>query len=308
MSETNPKPLAFRYQFTAGAIAGISELIVMYPLDVVKTRMQLQISTPNSKIASEASSVIGSLSKIVKKEGASRLYKGISSPMLMEAPKRATKFACNDEFQKLFKSIYGTDSVNQKISILSGASAGIAESLVIVPFELVKIRLQDVRSSYNGPVDVVKDIVKKNGIKGLYSGIEATVWRNGVWNAGYFGIIYQVRSCLPISTTKTEKSINDLIAGFIGGTVGVLINTPFDVVKSRIQSTTANILIEDKSSGLKSFKYNWTLPSILTIYREEGVAALYKGFVPKILRLSTGGGLMLVVFTGVMDFFRELQH
>lgn len=35
------KPLPFAYQFAAGAVAGVSEILVMYPLDVVKTRMQV---------------------------------------------------------------------------------------------------------------------------------------------------------------------------------------------------------------------------------------------------------------------------
>ena len=35
--------------------------------------------------------------------------------------------------------------------------------------------------------------------------------------------------------------------------------------------------------------------------------ALYKGFVPKVLRLGPGGGILLVVYTGVMDFFRSIQ-
>ncbi|KGK32663.1 hypothetical protein JL09_g6669 [Pichia kudriavzevii] len=38
--------------------------------------------------------------------------------------------------------------------------------------------------------------------------------------------------------------------------------------------------------------------------REEGVSALYKGFLPKVLRLGPGGGILLVVFTNCMDFFR----
>lgn len=33
------KPLPFIYQFAAGAVAGVSEILVMYPLDVVKTRV-----------------------------------------------------------------------------------------------------------------------------------------------------------------------------------------------------------------------------------------------------------------------------
>lgn len=55
-------------------------------------------------------------------------------------------------------------------------------------------------------------------------------------------------------------------------------------------------------------KYNWSLPSVLLVYREEGFKALYKGFAPKVMRLAPGGGLLLVVFTNVMDFFREVKY
>ena len=46
-----------------------------------------------------------------------------------------------------------------------------------MPFELVKIRLQDKNSVYKGPMDVVAQIVKKEGLLGLYAGLEPTFWR-----------------------------------------------------------------------------------------------------------------------------------
>lgn len=301
MSE--PQPLPFFYQFVAGAVAGISEILVMYPLDVVKTRMQLQVSQAAGSAAAAQehyTGVVDCIRKIVQKEGASRLYKGISSPVLMEAPKRATKFACNDEFQKVFKNLFGMPVLNQQLSVLSGASAGICEAFVVVPFELVKIRLQDSRSNYKGPVDVVKQIIAKEGVLAMYNGLESTMWRHAVWNAGYFGIIFQARAMLPKPQSKTQKTRNDLIAGTIGGTVGSLLSTPFDVVKSRIQNTAV-------VAGVVR-KYNWSWPSLFVVYREEGFRALYKGFVPKVLRLGPGGGILLVVFTEVTDFFRRMKN
>ena len=104
---------------------------------------------------------------------------------------------------------------------------------------------------------------------------------------------------LPKAETKSGKITNDIIAGTIGGTIGTMLNTPFDVVKSRIQNTS-------KAEGVIR-KYNWTVPSVVTVFREEGFGALYKGFLPKVLRLGPGGGILLVVFTGVMDFFRSVQ-
>lgn len=62
---------------------------------------------------------------------------------MVEAPKRATKFAANEQYSRLLKQISGREKLNQSLSVLSGISAGITEAFVVVPFELVKIRMQD---------------------------------------------------------------------------------------------------------------------------------------------------------------------
>lgn len=134
------KPLPFIYQFAAGAVAGVSEILVMYPLDVVKTRVQIQGKMVQGQ--DYYTGMIDCFRKIIKNEGPSRLYRGIGAPILMEAPKRATKFAANDEWGKVYRSLFGMPKMTQSLSILTGASAGATEAFVVVPFELVKIRLQ----------------------------------------------------------------------------------------------------------------------------------------------------------------------
>ena len=52
-------------------------------------------------------------------------------------------------------------------------------------------------------------------------------------------------------------------------------------------------------------KYTWTYPALVTIAREEGFAALYKGFVPKVLRLAPGGGVLLLVVEFTLGVFRK---
>jgi solute carrier family 25 2-oxodicarboxylate transporter 21 len=147
--------------------------------------------------------------------------------------------------------------MTRQLSIITGCSAGATESFVVVPFELVKIkyaplflllhafsqtdhcRLQDksLASTYSGPLDVVRQIVRKDGILGLYAGMEATFWRyvdlscllrgstdtarcyhrHLWWNGGYFGSIFQVKTmlpkaevcCLPLPGIQT-KNLNDL--------------------------------------------------------------------------------------------------
>jgi solute carrier family 25 2-oxodicarboxylate transporter 21 len=69
------------------------------------------------------------------------------------------------------------------------------------------------------------------------------------------------------------------------------------VVKSRIQGA-------EKIPGVIP-KYNWTYPALVTIAREEGLVALYKGFVPKVLRLAPGGGVLLLVVEFTLGVFRK---
>ena len=78
-------------------------------------------------------------------------------------------------------------------------------------------------------------------------------------------------------------------------------NTPFDVVKSRVQVSSprgccrlpASPRLQNQTPGVAP-KYKSVLSALAVIRREEGIAALYKGFVPKVARLGPGGGIMLM--------------
>ncbi|KAH7068455.1 mitochondrial 2-oxodicarboxylate carrier protein-like protein [Paraphoma chrysanthemicola] len=298
------KTLPFRYQFTAGAIAGVSEILVMYPLDVVKTRIQLQHGTISGKEG--YSGVVDCFRKIVRQEGVTKLYRGITAPILMEVPKRAIKFSANDSFAPFYQHLFSVPTMIQPLAILTGASAGATESLVVVPFELLKIRLQDRSSAsrYNGLLDCLSKVVRNEGPMALYNGFEATLWRHVVWNAGYFGCIFQVRARMPDPAASPnpgwQKTMNDLTAGFVGGVVGTTFNTPLDVVKSRIQSVA-------KEAGVRQ-KYEWAWPALAVIAKEEGLSALYKGYVAKILRFGPGGGVLLMVYSAVLDVLTKVPQ
>ncbi|KAF7974529.1 hypothetical protein HWV62_13753 [Athelia sp. TMB] len=229
----------------------------------------MQLETGKSSLG-----LVGSFKKIIAEEG-----------------------AANDFWGKTYLGLTGETKMTQQLSILTGCSAGATESFVVVPFELVKIKLQDKASTFAGPIDVVKQVVKKEGLLGLYVGMESTFWRHLWWNGGFFGSIFQVRALLPKADSPQAQLLNNFISGSVGGFVGTALNTPFDVVKSRIQGTA-------KVPGVIP-KYNWTYPALVTIFREEGPAALYKGFVPKVLRLAPGGGVLLLVVEFTLGVFRK---
>lgn len=217
----------------------------------------------------------------------------------MEAPKRATKFAANDYWGNVYCDLFKKEKMNQLLSLMTGATAGMTESLIVVPFELIKIRLQDGENvlKYKNTWDCLKKIVHKEGIFSLYNGLEVTMFRHITWNAGYFGVIFSIRQQLDQIGWQMDHRFKNFLAGTLGGITGTVFNTPFDVIKSRIQNTP-KILGQNQ-------KYNWTIPSLWTIYKEEGFLALYKGFLPKVIRLGPGGGILLVVSDQVIDLYRK---
>eukprot|EP00160_Parvularia_atlantis_P013853 Unigene3113_Nuclearia_a/m.9553 Unigene3113_Nuclearia_a/g.9553 ORF Unigene3113_Nuclearia_a/g.9553 Unigene3113_Nuclearia_a/m.9553 type:complete len:303 (-) Unigene3113_Nuclearia_a:242-1150(-) len=292
------QPLPFQWNLLAGAVAGVTELCVLFPLDVVKTRFQLQVGKGG---ADGYTSMLDCFRKIIRREGFWSLYRGLLPPILVETPKRAIKFSANEFYGGWLRRTLTADGrMTQSLSVATGVLAGMTEAVVIVPFELVKIRLQDPknRGVYKNTFDCAAKILRQEGLAAFYKGIESTLWRNGVWNGGYFGCIHFVRGALPQPKTSTQESWRNFAAGFVGGTFGTMLNTPFDVVKTRIQNQGSMLT----ASGAP--KYHWTLPGLATIAREEGLAALWKGFVPKVVRLGPGGGILLVVFDVVSDLIR----
>jgi solute carrier family 25 2-oxodicarboxylate transporter 21 len=84
-------------------------------------------------------------------------------------------------------------------------------------------------------MDVVNKIIAKDGLLGMYNGLESTFWRHVLWNGGYFGCIFQVRALMPKAEGKAQELRNNFISGSIGGFVGTALNTPVDVFKSRVR-------------------------------------------------------------------------
>ncbi|KAG0043860.1 hypothetical protein BGZ83_010953 [Gryganskiella cystojenkinii] len=306
-------PLPFAYQFLAGAVAGITELAVFYPLDLVKTRFQLQVNSKNTNLRSAAvsatntasktltenyTSILDCLRKVVKQEGALTLYRGILPPIIAEAPKRAIKFGANEQWGFALKKLFSLDRLTALQAGFVGSMAGASEAFLVTPFDLIKVRLQD-RSShvyYSGTFDCLRKVISQEGVWTMFHGLESTIWRHATWSGWYFMTIHSLRTAFPqrSSTSKEEILLRNFISGTIGGTLGTLVNTPFDVVKSRIQVQRPGVT-----------KYGWALPSIATLYREEGFRALYKGLAPKLFRLGPGGGLLLVVFDLIVELMRR---
>ncbi|KYN14171.1 PREDICTED: mitochondrial 2-oxodicarboxylate carrier isoform X1 [Trachymyrmex cornetzi] len=273
-------------QIGAGGSAGFIEVCIMHPMDLVKTRFQLQVKTTKSDPL-YYTGIRDCMTKMYKTEGLPAFWKGILPPILVETPKRAVKFFTFEQYKQFF--LFGASAPTPLTFSCAGFFAGVTEAILVNPFEMVKVKLQSNRKHIKespSTFAVTKEIISKYGfgLNGLNKGLSATIMRNAVFNSFYFGFYHSVKGYISVRKEPWLEFLSKIAIGFVSGTVASCLNIPFDVAKSRIQGS------QDGT------QYKGTLNTMHIIYKREGFRALYKGLVPKVLRLGPGGAIMLVVY------------
>ncbi|XP_026330757.1 mitochondrial 2-oxodicarboxylate carrier isoform X2 [Hyposmocoma kahamanoa] len=213
----------------------------MHPLDLVKTRLQLQASKPKGLGASDPhyyTGIADCFKKMYKYEGLTSFWKGILPPILAETPKRAVKFLTFEQYKRFF--MFGSSTPTPLTFALAGLGAGITEAILVNPFEVVKVTLQSnkqLAAQMPSTWAVTREIVRDSGLgmRGLNKGLFATVARNGLFNMVYFGFYHSVKGYVPESQDPVLEFGRKVAIGFTSGVLGSCVNIPFDVAKSRIQ-------------------------------------------------------------------------
>ncbi|KAK3091986.1 hypothetical protein FSP39_024259 [Pinctada imbricata] len=283
-------------QFASGGCAGFVEVSIMHPLDLIKTRFQIQRGPEDPN---RYTSIIDCVKKMYRHEGALSFYKGIFPPLFAETPKRAVKFLTFERYKELFA--YNGYLPQSAIFAFSGLCSGLTEAVVINPFEVVKVKMQADRHKFTDQKSTyatAREILRTHGFgkQGLGKGITSTLGRHGVFNMIYFGFYHNVKNYFPQSEDPTLEFLRRFLIGLIAGTTASCINIPFDVAKSRIQGP-------QPVPG--EIKYRKCFQTIALVYREEGFFALYKGLLPKVLRLGPGGAIMMLVYEHTFEWLKE---
>ncbi|XP_076684392.1 mitochondrial 2-oxodicarboxylate carrier isoform X2 [Andrena cerasifolii] len=252
-------------QIGSGGCAGFVEACIMHPMDLIKTRFQLQVKSAQNDTL-YYTGIRDCMRKMYRSEGLAAFWKGILPPIIMETPKRAVK-----------------------ANYCAGFLTGVTEGILVNPFEVVKVQMQSNRKHIThspSTFAVTRQILSQQGfgLNGINKGLSATVMRNGIFNTFYFGIYNSILPQLQKHNDHVPEFLLKFSIGFISGTVASCMNIPFDVAKSRIQGPQGEV------------QYKGTLRTISRVYQKEGFRALYKGLLPKVLRLGPGGAIMLIVY------------
>lgn len=277
------------HHFALGSIAGAFGAFMVYPIDLVKTRMQNQRKGRVGQVLYKNS--IDCFQKVIRNEGFRGLYSGVLPQLVGVAPEKAIKLTVNDLVRGKFTNIKD-GSIPLPAEVLAGASAGMCQVVFTNPLEIVKIRLQvqgeAAKAAARDGEEFTKRsalwIVRNLGLKGLYKGASACLLRDIPFSAIYFpSYSHLKRDFFGESTTKKLGILQLLTAGAIAGMPAAYLTTPCDVIKTRLQ-------VEARKGDTS---YSGLRDAATKVFREEGFQAFFKGGAARVLRSSPQFGFTL---------------
>ncbi|KAK0719831.1 mitochondrial carrier domain-containing protein [Lasiosphaeris hirsuta] len=275
------------YGFALGSVAGAFGAFMVYPIDLVKTRMQNQRSgAPGQKLYTNS---LDCFKKVIRNEGFKGLYSGVLPQLVGVAPEKAIKLTVNDLVRRYFTDKQG--SIYWGNEVVAGGTAGACQVVFTNPLEIVKIRLQvqgEVSKSVEGaPKRSAMWIVRNLGLVGLYKGASACLLRDVPFSAIYFPTYSHLKKDLfGESSTKKLGVLQLLTAGAIAGMPAAYLTTPCDVIKTRLQ-------VEARKGDTT---YTGLRHAAKTIWKEEGFRAFFKGGPARIMRSSPQFGFTLAAY------------
>ncbi|KAJ3072062.1 mitochondrial thiamine pyrophosphate transporter [Podochytrium sp. JEL0797] len=183
--------------FLAGGLAGSAATIATYPLDLLRTRFAMQ---GNVKVYG---SLVGACREVAKTEGLSGFYRGVWPSILQIGPYMGIMFSVqnwmNDALAKVEHPLW-THEINQ---FLAGGFAGIVSKTAVMPFDVVRKRLQvqgPHRNSYiqsgiprlsGGFIKCARQIVEHEGVLALYKGLWVSLIKTAPSSAITFWVVAQ---------------------------------------------------------------------------------------------------------------------
>ncbi|KAJ3458565.1 hypothetical protein MRS44_012674 [Fusarium solani] len=265
--------LSSAYSFALGSVAGAFGAFMVYPIDLVKTRLQNQRSAQPGQ----------------------RLYKNsidCFQKLVGVAPEKAIKLTVNDLARKMLTDKNG--HIPLWAEMVAGGSAGgcqVFRKVFTNPLEIVKIRLQvqgEVAKTVEGtPKRSAMWIVRNLGLVGLYKGASACLLRDVPFSAIYFPTYSHLKKDFFGESPTNKLGVMQLLtAGAIAGMPAAYLTTPCDVIKTRLQ-------VEARKGEAT---YNGLRHAAKTIWKEEGFTAFFKGGPARIFRSSPQFGFTLAAY------------
>ncbi|KAK9395206.1 mitoferrin-1 [Crotalus adamanteus] len=271
--ESLPTSASLYTHMTAGAVAGILEHTVMYPVDSVKTRMQSLQPDPKAQYRS----VFEALRKIVRTEGIWRPLRGINVTVLGAGPAHALYFACYEKMKRTLSDIIQHGGNSHLANGMAGSMATLLHDGVMNPAEVVKQRMQMYNSPHKTVMDCIRTVHRTEGLGAFYRSYTTQLTMNVPFQAIHF-ITYEFTQ-EQLNPQRQYNPCSHIISGAVAGAVAAAATTPLDVCKTLLNTQENMVLSSVNISGHLSGLAN----AFRTVYQLGGIPGYFKGVQARVI-------------------------
>ncbi|KAI8806874.1 mitochondrial carrier domain-containing protein [Cladochytrium replicatum] len=259
-------------KFALSAASGSVAEFATFPIDTVKTRLQLARDFGPLRMASE----------MAVKEGIGGFYRGVGAAVLRHVPYTGTRVVIYEQIRQAVVEREG--KMDLRWRMLAGLTAGALGQLVAVPTDLVKVRMQadgrrvqkGLEPRYRSALSAFPQIVREEGgVRSLWRGASPAVQRAALVNLGELATYDSAKQYMLRIRGGKDDVLTHILSSMCSGFCGAFLSTPADVIKTRCMN-------QDPKNPI----YKGTLDCLAKTVRAEGTLYLWKGFMTAWFRIG----------------------
>lgn len=235
---------------------------LMHPIDTIKIVQQSGKNTGG---------IFQVARQIFKESGVGGFYPGVAAYVIGDGLSGAVKFA-SFEVGKKWLEERTDESQHGMVQFICAAGAMLACSFILVPGEVIKCRLQagTIDSMLGGIVQIVKD----EGIGGLYQGYFSTLVRDVPYTMLELGLYENIKSAIQRFNQKNKNSnslsqADELVAAAVTGGVTGFVTTPLDVIKTKL-------MLQEGGAAIG------VMGTLMDTYKTGGMDSLFVGVAARV--------------------------
>nr|XP_056712801.1 mitochondrial uncoupling protein 4 [Euleptes europaea] len=280
-------------KFILSACAASVAELVTFPLDLTKTRLQIQgeAAVRSYEDARRRTvpyrGMLRTAAGIVQEEGMLKLWQGATPAVYRHIVYSGVRMVSYEHLRDSVLGRAADGSFPLWKAVVGGMMAGAIGQFFASPTDLVKVqmqmegkrRLEGKPLRFRGVHHAFLKILSDGGIRGLWAGWVPNVQRAALVNMGDLTTYDSVKHFLLLNTPLQDNSITHSLASGCSGLVAAVLGTPADVIKTRIMNQPR----DEQGRGLL---YKSSTDCLFQAIQGEGFLSLYKGFVPTWMRMA----------------------
>ncbi|CAD8149582.1 unnamed protein product [Paramecium pentaurelia] len=287
MNQEKQKKL-YWHHFIAGLVGGFISVTVCHPLEVARSRLNLQNAT---KSVNKYQGFINTLCVIYKEEGLAGYYKGYRATAVANPIFHSLFFPLYKWNKEILENSYGICGFQNHL--MATIITGFVCDLITNPLWLIRTRMQtQYLHDHNHPkyTSVFRGLItlyKEEGFLALYKGLGATV-------LGLSHVAVQFPIYERLKQNYTDKNgqllpVDILKASILSKSIAVLVTYPHVVIRTRLHDNKTVY-----KNGLRSRVR--IIDICRVIYEQDSIGGFYKGLIPDLIRVLPTNSITFLVY------------